>query len=109
VPLTSECCPTTCTILPNLLDEDDVAHWVHVSLGNQKTVFCYSIVSAILASCALPMIDSKFWMLGGSDHLNTTRVARLCVSPYDRPEKRRKRSAESVTCVRHYMSLDPKD
>ena len=39
----------------NLLDEDDVAYTAHVSLGTWKTVFCCSIVSAILTSCALPI------------------------------------------------------
>jgi len=52
VPLASEHCPTTFTIHPNLLDDDDVAYSAHVSLGNQKTVFYCSIFSTILASCA---------------------------------------------------------
>ena len=56
--MTSERCPTTCTIHPNLIDDDDVDYSAHVSLGTQKTVFCCSIVPAILASCALPIIDS---------------------------------------------------
>jgi len=60
VPLTSERCQTTCTMHPNLLDDEDVAHLAHVSLGTQKTVFCCSIVPANLVSCALPMIDSMF-------------------------------------------------
>ena len=79
VPLASERCPTTCTIHPNLFDDDDVDHSAHVSLGTQKTVFCCSIVFAILASCALPIIDSMFWMSGGSDHL-TLHVYHVCVS-----------------------------
>jgi len=93
-------------IHPNLLDEDDVAYSAHVSLGTQKTVFCCSIVSAILPSYALPIIDSMFWMSSGSDHL-TLQVYHVFVSVYTL--ELRKRSAESVTCVRHYMTLDPKD
>ena len=79
VTLTFERCLTTCTIHPNLFDVDDIAHSAHVSLGTPKTVFCCSIVSAIWASCALPMIDCKFWMSGGSDHL-TLHVYHVCVS-----------------------------
>ena len=33
----------------------------------------------LLASCALPIIDSMFWMSGGSDHL-TLHVYHVCVS-----------------------------
>ena len=110
MPLASEHCPTICTIHPNLLDDDDVAHSAHVSLGTQKTVFCCSIVSAILPSCALPIIDSMFWMSGGSDYL-TLHLYHVFVSvhPYARAEKRRKRGTESVTYVRHHMTLNPKD
>ena len=79
MPLASERCATTCTIHPNLLDDDDVDHSGHVSLGTQETVFCRSIVSVILASCALPIIDSIFWMSGGSDHL-TLHVYHVFVS-----------------------------
>jgi len=81
VPLASECCPTTCTIHPNLLDEDDVVHSAHVSLGTQKTLFCCSIVSAILASCALPITGSMFWISRGSDHL-ILHVYHVCVCVY---------------------------
>jgi len=87
VPLTSERLPTTCTIHPNLLDDDDVAHSAHVSLGTQKTVFCCSIVSAILASWTLLMIDSTFWMSGGSDHL-TLHVYHVCVSVHTLEQRR---------------------
>ena len=70
----------TCTMIhPNLLDDDDVAHSAHVSLGTQKTVFRCIISSAILASCTLPIMDSKFWMSGGSDH-PTLHVYHVCVS-----------------------------
>jgi len=79
VPLASKLCPTTCTIHPNLLDVDDVANSAHVSPGTQKTVFCCSIVSAILASCALPIIDGMLWMSGGSDHLSLHEY-HVCVS-----------------------------
>ena len=79
VPLASEHCPTICTIHPNLFDDDDVDHSAHVSLGTQKTVLCCSIVSAILVSCALSIIDSMFWMSGGSHHL-TLHVYLFCVS-----------------------------
>ena len=51
---------------PNLFDDNDVDYSAHVSLGTQKTVFCCSIVFAILASCALPIIGSIFWMSGGA-------------------------------------------
>jgi len=60
VSLASERYPTTCTLHPNLFDDHDVDHSAHVSLGTQETVFCCSIVSAILASCALPIIDGMF-------------------------------------------------
>jgi len=79
VPLASERCATVCTIHPNLFDDDDVDHSAHVSLGTQKTVFCSSIASAILESCDLPIIDSMFWMSGGSVHL-TLHVYHVCVS-----------------------------
>jgi len=80
-PLASECCLTTCTIRPNLLDENDVTHSAHVSLGTWKTDFCCTIVSAILASCALPIMYSMFWMSGGSDNL-TLHVYHVWVSIY---------------------------
>jgi len=79
VPLESERYPTTHKIHPNLLDDENVTHSAHVSLGTQKTIFCCSIVSAILTACALPIIDSMFWMSGGSDHL-TIDVYNICVS-----------------------------
>jgi len=57
------------------------------------------IVSAILASYTLPMIDSISWMTGGSDHL-ILHVYHVCVSVHTlRAEKRRKRNTESVACV----------
>ena len=64
VPLASERCPTTCTIHPHLFDDDDVDHSAHVSLDTQKTVFCCSIVFAILASCALPIIEFSRQKMG---------------------------------------------
>jgi len=79
VPLTSNCCLTACTIYQNLLDDDNVAHSAHVSLGTQKAVSCCSIVFAILVSCTLPMIDRKFWISGGCDHL-TLHLYHFCVS-----------------------------
>jgi len=77
--MASERCPITCTIHLNLLDDDDVAHLAHVSLGTRKTVFYCSIVSVILAFCALPIIDSMFWISGSSDHLSLHRY-HVCMS-----------------------------
>jgi len=79
VPLTSERCPTTCTIHPNLLDDDDVAHSAHVSLGTQKTVFCCKHCLCNFGVLHLANDMSKFWMSGGSDLL-TLQVYHVCVS-----------------------------
>ena len=58
----------------NLYNPSESVRW-----RRRRPFFCCSIVSAILASCALPVIDSTFWMSGGSDHL-TLLVYHVCVS-----------------------------
>jgi len=53
VPLTSEHCPTICTIRLNLLDDDDIAHSAHVSLGTQElfSAVALSLRFSRLAPC----------------------------------------------------------